>query len=107
MNQWHGYMNWPLTPNWRCEICGGRWLIWGFTHARCRCDTCHTEYHMRDKDGLIVNKPICWLKPEYMEPVRFLWKRTETPIDEMKMKELDALVAENHFKIVKDDKEKR
>ena len=92
MQYWKGSMSWPLDADWTCETCGtGPFflagfmtdsnLTWGLVHARCRCDTCHTQYHMRDDNGEIVSIPLCMLKLEYKEPARILWERDSVPID--------------------------
>ncbi len=94
MQYWRGSMNWPLDIHWTCEICGtGPFMLaglmansnltWGFIHAQCRCDTCHTEYWMRDSDQQIVATPICGLKDKYKEPARILWERDKIPIDDI------------------------
>ena len=80
MNLWEGYMNWPLSADWKCETCGGRNLIWGLQHAVCRCDTCHTEYYMRDENQKVVDCPICLLKDEYKKPAREGWALYRRPI---------------------------
>ena len=85
MDYWRGYMNWPLDEGWSCETCGNRILIWGLIHGICRCDTCHTEYSMRDSsqdDNLVVTIPICILKPEYKQHVKSGWKLFHNPISE-------------------------
>ena len=82
MDYWRGYMSWPLVKGWECEICGasGGYLIWGFVHARCRCDQCHTQYHMRDEESKVVNKPILMLKPECVGAAKTWWANTQEPI---------------------------
>ncbi len=83
MAYWEGYMNWPLDTDWVCQTCGTyNGLTWGLTHAQCRCNTCHTQYFMRDRDREILTTPECLLKPEYEEPARILWKLHNIPIDE-------------------------
>ena len=83
MNYWEGWMNWKLNEDWKCEICGAHGpLIWGLRHARCRCDTCHTQYHMRDKHSNVVTTPICQLKPELKEKVKAFWDKSKIPLDE-------------------------
>ena len=81
MEYWHGYMDWPLDPNWACEICGHHVLIWGFVHGVCRCETCHTQYAMR-VDGERVETPSCRLKLEYRQPAVWGWARWQKPISE-------------------------
>ena len=82
MEEWRGEMDWPRDANWRCEICDGVWLIWGFVHAQCRCQTCHTQYRMRDEKGERVIRPICQLRPEYYEVAKTAWQKDHKPIDE-------------------------
>lgn len=81
MEYWRGYMDWPVDPDWVCETCGGRVLIWGLVHGVCRCDTCHTQYHMRP-DGEIVMVPVCRLKPEYKASAKAGWREYHKPISE-------------------------
>ena len=84
MDYWRCPMNWPRDFDWTCEICGSNMLTWGFQHARCRCDMCHTEYHMRDLDtGERVTTPICMLKPEYKAAFKMLWARDGIPIGDV------------------------
>lgn len=82
MEEWRGYMNWPLNPDWKCQTCGGRSLIWGMQHAACRCDTCHTEYYMRDARKNIIDTPICMLKDEYLVPAMIGYAKFHKPISE-------------------------
>ena len=82
MDYWRGYMNWPLDPNWKCEICGSRELTWGLPHATCRCDVCHTQYRMRNEDDEVVSIPICQLRSEYKKSVKNAWDKLGIPIDE-------------------------
>ena len=79
---WRGGMNWPIDHNWQCEICGNFSLTWGILHARCRCNECHVQYHMRNENDDIVTTPICMLKPEYYLPVKQIWLECQVPIDE-------------------------
>lgn len=80
---WRGRMNWPLDGTWRCQTCEHVGLTWGFIHAQCRCDKCHTEYRMRDPTGHVVNRPICQLLPRYKQPARLAWKALNKPIDDL------------------------
>ena len=83
MDYWTGFMNWDLDPDWACETCKSRGtLIWGFRHAECRCDICHTHYMMRDDNQQIVTRPICMLKPEYWWPAQEGWRRYKSPLDD-------------------------
>ncbi|MEN6321714.1 MAG: hypothetical protein ABFD82_23570 [Syntrophaceae bacterium] len=91
MNFWEGYMNWPLDNGWKCPICGGRELTWGLVHARCRCNTCHVEYRMRDDEDNRVDTPICLLKTEYTEPFKKIWTEKQTPVDEVTDDEWEAV----------------
>lgn len=79
MNYWSGYMNWPLMEGWFCEVCNHRGLTWGFVHGICRCDNCHTEYHMRP-DGTVINIPFCMLKDDYREAAKVGWEKFRSPI---------------------------
>jgi hypothetical protein len=82
MDEWRGYMNWPLVESWRCETCGSSGpLIWGLQHGICRCDVCHTHYDMRDKNESRVETPICLLKPEYNLAARVGWEHLRIPLD--------------------------
>lgn len=91
---WQGFMNWPLDENWKCEICGSRRLTWGLVHAQCRCDVCHTQYRMREKEGKVVTIPICQLKPEYCIPAKLGWSKLKKPVDELSDSEWDSLLEE-------------
>ena len=92
MEYWRGYMDWSLDENWKCEICSNIALIWGFVHAQCRCDYCHTQYRMRDNDDKVVTKPICQLKPEYYEAFKILWEKDHRPVDEISIEEWDSVL---------------
>lgn len=84
MYYWQGNMNWPLAPDWKCEICGkNEGLTWGLVHAQCRCNNCHTPYRMRDEMEIVVNIPICQLKPEYYEAFKTIWEIYHIPIEEV------------------------
>ena len=91
MEYWRGVMNWPVIRDWKCEICGEQHMIWGLPHALCRCNTCHTQYRMRDKEGNKVITPICQLKPEYCGPAKMGYKRYAAPIDEFTDKQWNIL----------------
>jgi len=84
MEYWSGYMDWPLDSDWRCEICGGRSMTWGFVHAQCRCNNCHTQYMMRDAKRQRVTVPISMLKPEYKAPAKSAWAALRIPVDELR-----------------------
>lgn len=77
MDYWQGWMNWPLHKEWACEVCDDKnaSLEWGILHGQCRCNACHTEYTMRDPKGEVVMKPICIIKPLYLEAFKKMWKR--------------------------------
>ena len=96
MNHWEGAMNWPLKQGWVCEICGdvSRYLIWGLPHGLCRCNTCHTQYRMRDAKDNIIDVPICQIKPEYYEVWKKLWNETHKPIDLLTDEEWDKEIGE-------------
>lgn len=83
MNYWQGYMNWPLNPDWKCPICGDNTLEWGLVHAQCRCFQCHTEFRMRDKDGVIVDIPIHMIKEEFLQPAIDAYKNLQIPLDDL------------------------
>ena len=94
MDYWRDPMNWPRDLDWTCEICGSNVLTWGFQHARCRCDVCHAEYHMRDLDtGERVTTPICMLKPEYKAAFKVLWERDGIPIEQVEDADWDVALA--------------
>jgi hypothetical protein len=81
---WKGWMDWPLDKDWECVVCGRRQLMWGFIHAQCRCDACHTQYRMRDLEtDEVVATPICMLKPELRDIIIELYQIERIPIDEM------------------------
>lgn len=94
MNYWQEYMNWPLAPNWYCEICGNTsgFLEWGMSHALCRCNICHTQYRMKDENDRIVDVPICQLKPEYYEAWKKLWNDLHKPIEQITDKEWELVL---------------
>ena len=108
MEYWRGMMDWPLDPEWTCEVCGyrgliwgllhrERWitlpegivisgyrgLIWGLVHGVCRCVQCHVQYAMRDSDGQIVDVPIVRLKTEYDAPAKSAWAALHIPVDKL------------------------
>lgn len=84
MEYWRGLMNWPIDSKWKCEICEKyEGLTWGLVHAQCRCNVCHTQYGMRDKDGKVVTFPICQLKPEYHKAFKIIWDKDFIPEDEV------------------------
>lgn len=92
MEYWQGLMNWPIDRKWKCETCGtNTGLEWGLVHARCRCNQCHTQYHMRD-DKEILTWPKCMLKDEYKEPAKLAWERFATPVDELTDEQWDKFV---------------
>jgi hypothetical protein len=87
MECWHDMMNWPLTPGWKCEICGydppwGTGLTWGLVNGVCRCDQCHVEYTMK-REGEVLTTPFCLLKPEYRAAFERIWAEHQTPVDEV------------------------
>jgi hypothetical protein len=101
MQYWRGFMNWPLDRDWKCPTCGERVLIWGFIHAQCRCDVCHTEFHMRDLEtNDVVNIPILMLKKEYQEPAKLGYEHLKKPISEFSDDDWDYA-----FELVKGVKE--
>jgi len=88
MEYWSGRMNWPLVANWSCETCGAevdclRGLTWGFVHATCRCDICHTEYRMRDPEGNIVSTPIVNLRSEFKQAAKAAWEKYRISVDDL------------------------
>lgn len=84
-------MNWPLVADWKCPTCGqNEGLEWGLIHAQCRCNVCHTQFRMRDKENTITMFPICQLKDEYKEPLRQVYLKYRLPIDEI----TDAMIDE-------------
>ena len=87
MEYWRGYMDWPLDLDWKCESCNSRNLIWGFPHALCHCDICHTQYRMRDENNERVTIPISQLKDEYKETVKKGWNNFKIPLDEFSDKQ--------------------
>jgi hypothetical protein len=94
MEYWRGWMNWPLAKNWTCPTCGNCILVWGFIHAQCRCDTCHTQFMMRDENKKIVTVPICLLKEEYKEPAKAAFEYFKKPIDKLYDDEWDFAFSE-------------
>jgi len=92
MDYWHGVMNWPINPNWVCEICGGfHGMTWGLVHAECRCNNCHTQYMMRDGQDIVIY-PICLLKPEYRQPAKLGFEMYQRPFDEWTDDEWDEAI---------------
>lgn len=86
MEYWRGQMDWPIDKNWVCETCGlNVGLEWGFVHAQCRCNECHTQYYMRDgdKERTILTTPRCMIKDEYKEPVKKAYTKYHIPVDEI------------------------
>lgn len=93
MDYWRGWMDWPVQKSWVCETCmrySG--LTWGLSHAVCRCNTCHTQYTMRDKDDNVVDMPISLLKDEYKKPAIEGYKKYQKPISEFSDKDWDSLL---------------
>lgn len=92
MEYWEGYMNWPLIDGWKCQTCGtNAGLTWGFVHAECRCNKCHTGYYMR-ADGKVTDTPVCLLKSEYREPARIGYDIYNIPISEWTDAEWDRAI---------------
>ena len=83
MLYWNGrQMNWPLTRDWKCEICGKySGLEWGMINGECRCNNCHTPYFMKDKADNIVATPICMLKKNFYQPAIDYYKTHPKPLD--------------------------
>ena len=78
---WRGVMSWPIVEGWKCQTCeqpGS--FTWGFVNGHCRCDTCHTEYAMKNNLGNIITTPICLLRSEYIEPAKRGWLLYGIPI---------------------------
>ena len=94
MEEWQGGMSWPLAADWGCLYCGTRSLTWGFIYARCRCNECHAQYHMRDGKGEIVAVPISVIRPEYASAFALVWERHQIPIDEIGNAEWDRAFVE-------------
>ena len=93
MEEWSGWMNWPLAISWRCETCGEVSLTWGLVHATCRCDTCHTQYRMRDETGKVVAIPINQYKPEYLAAAIAAWHAWKRPASTYTDKDWDEALA--------------
>lgn len=92
---WQGNMNWELNKAWKCETCElNAGLTWGLVHGQCRCNSCHTQYRMRDKDDNMVDTPICNLKKEYREPAKHGWKKLQKPLTEFTAQHWEGLFAE-------------
>ena len=94
MEAWYGVMDWPLDVNWKCEICGEVNLLWGIPHALCRCETCHTQYRMRDEEDKVVTIPICQLKEEYYEPAKILYQKLKIPMTQWTDEQWDKTMKE-------------
>lgn len=79
MQYWRGRMNWPLSREWYCEICGVkgtlRGLTWGFVHAECRCNQCHAVYRMKDAEGNMVSTPVLNMRDEFVHPAKVAMKK--------------------------------
>ena len=82
MEYWRGYMDWPIDPEWYCEICGDNVLIWGLVHGVCRCRSCHVQYDMGNAKEPRTT-PLCMLKEDYREPYLWTWDRMQKPVDEL------------------------
>lgn len=81
MNYWRGFMDWPIKPDWLCEVCGEyKGLTWGLVHAQCRCNNCHAVYTMRDGADKVVDTPISQLKDEYRAPAIAGFKKFQIPL---------------------------
>lgn len=90
MKQFWGVMDWPLSPSWKCIVCGKRRLLWGILHAHCCCQTCHTEYDMRDYSqpgNRVVDTPITSLKDEFLQPAKLAWANWHKPLDELSLEQ--------------------
>ena len=83
MEYWRGIMDWPLKKGWRCLTCNGDRLEWGFAHAQCRCNECHTQFRMRNEKKEIVDVPLCQLRDKYKEPAKLAWAKWHIPVDEL------------------------
>ena len=95
MDYWRGCMNWPVVKGWTCNTCGSNagYLVWGIVHGVCRCDTCHTQYKMRNLEtGDITDTPIILLKPEYVIPAKAAWETYRKPISELTDTEWDRFL---------------
>jgi len=103
MEYWKGYMDWPLKKGWVCETCNeNKGLTWGLIHAECRCNQCHTQYYMRDKNQKAVEIPISLLKEEYKAPAKAGWKVYQVPISQWN----DAMWDESFKKAEENDSHK-
>lgn len=92
MNYWRGIVDWPIKKDWKCETCGSKsFLIWGLVHGQCRCNICHTQYMMRNKDEA-VDVPISRLKDEYKSPARKGYEEYKKPISKFTDDEWDKLL---------------
>ena len=96
MDYWRGTMNWIIDSDWKCQTCGNTSLTWGFINGQCRCDTCHTEYFMRENNGEAVFVPICQLMPEYVVAARAGWQLYHKPIDDFTDSEWDMLLPKSN-----------
>lgn len=91
MEYWTGIMNAPLDGDWKCATCGDRYLIWGLVNGQCRCETCHTEYMMRNGDKYVTT-PILMLKEEYRQPIKQVWDKYHVPISQMTDEMIDEFM---------------
>lgn len=95
MDYWQGFMNWPLSKDWKCETCDTRSvLIWGLQHGTCRCDQCHTQYRMRDNENSVVDFPICQLKDEWKVAAKTGWEILQKPLTQFTQEEWEYYQAE-------------
>lgn len=94
MESWQGAMNWPLHADWKCPFCGQRALVWGVVHGVCRCADCHVQFKMRNEQSFGVDRPICRLRPEYVEPFRRAWKELRIPVDQLTDEQWDTYFEE-------------
>lgn len=106
MDYWEGTMNWPIDPDWACEVCGmtpagdvakfvmgAASLTWGLCHGTCRCDLCHVQYTMRDwqaEGKPRVTTPICLLRPEFKVAFIKVWAEHHRPVDQITDAEWEA-----------------
>ena len=100
MEYWKGTVDWPISPDWKCQTCGTKpitvgnsiiaGLTWGFVNGTFRCDECHTQYSLREGQTILPN-PTCRLKSEYVDKVKLAWTKYHTPIDELTYEQWEDL----------------
>lgn len=91
----YGAMSWPLDPEWKCEFCGQRSLLWAIRHAEAHCTGCHAVYYFRgDGDpGEVLTVPQCLIKKEYGEAYKRIPIGERKGMDQMTQEEWERALS--------------